>query len=334
MFGIKRLLILGVGVFGLGGIVMLAVLLSRRDPSPFYLLAFVSNRGGQNDIYIMFPPDGPTWQLTDDGAYERYMDWHPAGGQLVYMVNPIPYNRSTQVRFIRLPDGKITRYDSRLESYSNPVWSTDGQNILFVAHSGRTIYSLYSAHPMENTILLLDSDQTIFHIAKTPWPDQWLVVMNSQIFPERLAIWQFDLNGYVLKPLVQSGDTNSQPHFSPDGRQLVYAQFREGKSEIMLYDFETETRTNITAHDAYALFPAWSPDGQWIAYSTTIDGNAEIYLMRPDGTQKTNLTHHPADETYLAWSPWFEFSWHPFWLRGVFYLGIASSIFLIIHETS
>jgi len=90
---------------------------------------------------------------------------------------------------------------------------------------------------------------------------------------------------------------DGQPHFSPDGKQLVFQREIEGGTRLMLVGIDgTGLRPLLPDVDASA--PAWSPRGDTIAF--TLAGHAtetttfNIATVRPDGTHLRTLTDTPA----------------------------------------
>ncbi|MBW2645785.1 MAG: PD40 domain-containing protein, partial [Deltaproteobacteria bacterium] len=55
------------------------------------------------------------------------------------------------------------------------------------------------------------------------------------------------------------------PCFSPDGKEIAFAQFRppeEGDdTDLMIHDLETKTSKRVLDQPAIQMWPAWSPDG-------------------------------------------------------------------------
>jgi Tol biopolymer transport system component len=58
----------------------------------------------------------------------------------------------------------------------------------------------------------------------------------------------------------------SQPVWSKDSRQLVYASARDGGQQLYLYDFTTEQETALTTGTSVDFSPVFSPDGASLAF--------------------------------------------------------------------
>jgi dipeptidyl aminopeptidase/acylaminoacyl peptidase len=100
-----------------------------------------------------------------------------------------------------------------------------------------------------------------------------------------------ELGGRGRLQLTHDGFPRFLPHFSPDGRRLVYGKFLSGGygdpsaiSVIVVYDLASGRETRLTSggEETQAV---WSPDGKRIAYGT-ISGNA-LWMMNADGSHRT-----------------------------------------------
>ena len=60
------------------------------------------------------------------------------------------------------------------------------------------------------------------------------------------------------------------PAFSPDEKEIAYAQFRPAQegddTDLMIFDTETKTSRRILDQYAIQMWPSWSPDGQRLVY--------------------------------------------------------------------
>jgi Tol biopolymer transport system component len=124
-------------------------------------------------------------------------------------------------------------------------------------------------------------------------------------------LFTMNLDGSDLRQLTHDGLSKFLPHFSPDGRKLVYSKFLKGQygdlnplTDIAVFDFaeNSETRLTFTGHSFAA---AWSPDGARIAYGT-YHGDS-LWIMNVDGSN-THLVGAPGggddDQRWndIAWS--------------------------------
>jgi dipeptidyl aminopeptidase/acylaminoacyl peptidase len=69
---------------------------------------------------------------------------------------------------------------------------------------------------------------------------------------------------------------DSQPDFSPDGRQIVYSSYRNGSQDIFVMKADGSGKKNLTRNAAWDADPAFSPDGRYIVFASNRDGDSDL----------------------------------------------------------
>jgi Tol biopolymer transport system component/DNA-binding winged helix-turn-helix (wHTH) protein len=93
---------------------------------------------------------------------------------------------------------------------------------------------------------------------------------------------------------VASSLDERTPHYSPDGRRLVFASTRSGTEEIWIADVDgSNTRQMTSMGGAPCWSPQWSPDGRQVAFASTSDGSTNLYLLDPETARIRRLTSTP-----------------------------------------
>lgn len=121
----------------------------------------------------------------------------------------------------------------------------------------------------------------------------------------RQLVW-FDRSGKQISA-VPGSDTYSDPHISPDGKELAFA-LETPSSDIWLYDTARKVKTRFTFSSGSStadMSPVWSPDGRRIAYTSIRNGRFGIYEKAADGSgQEETLVEPGPDQLYpVTWSP-------------------------------
>ncbi len=115
-------------------------------------------------------------------------------------------------------------------------------------------------------------------------------------------------------PIVP-GDTLSTEPLSVDrvpaaslatGR-LAYSALVSGQSDLFVYDFATQSSTQLTSDPAFQRAPAWSNAGDRLAFiSPASDGTTQVWVMDASGSHRRQVTHFadPGGGTihYVEWA--------------------------------
>jgi Tol biopolymer transport system component len=105
---------------------------------------------------------------------------------------------------------------------------------------------------------------------------------------------------------ASSAAIETQPKFSPDGRELAFTRAGQGlpNTEIFVMSAGGALRTQLTNTPQGNSDPTWSPDGTQLAFVSERTGQVpQIFVMRADGTGVRQITNDPSGKSELAWSP-------------------------------
>ena len=100
---------------------------------------------------------------------------------------------------------------------------------------------------------------------------------------------------------------DGQPHFSPDGRRLVFQREEPTRTQLMIVRIDgSGLRRLLPGVDGFA--PSWAPSGERIAFTLAhhaAQPTSDIATVRADGTGLRLLTHTTADTSAFtpAYSP-------------------------------
>src|SRR5262249_36239587 len=108
-------------------------------------------------------------------------------------------------------------------------------------------------------------------------PDgQWLVCRQGSPQEDLLLIRS---DGREQRQLTNDPARDRAPHWSPDGRRILFYSNRSGKYEAWTIRPDGSGLTQVThlpAHSVY--YPTWSPDGRSIAFTSDPLGTAVLDL--------------------------------------------------------
>ncbi len=84
------------------------------------------------------------------------------------------------------------------------------------------------------------------------------------------SLWAQRVGTTQARQLTDGPGYDYQPDWSPDGRRIVYASYRDDAIELQLVDPATGASTALLANGAVNLEPRWSPDGKRIAFTSSL----------------------------------------------------------------
>lgn len=284
----------------------------REEDWPLQI-AFVSDRDGGEDFYLMAVDDTGLVRLTSDPDIERFYEWSPDGTRLV-----VGRTIGTNDLWVVNADGSgLRRLTNSQEMETSPRWSPDGKRIAFSMF--RSMSDLYTTD-----IWVVGADGTgLTNLTRTQtyqarnagpeWsPDgkRILFYANRRVHPDNdmAQIYVMNADGSAPQQLSKSLERyHSNPQWSPDGTRILFSLPVGVCGTLHVMKTDGTGVTDVTSGpDACDRDARWSPDGTMIAFQrrdpaipTTYDG----YVVRADGTGLVNVTAHPANDGALSWSP-------------------------------
>jgi len=260
-------------------------------------IAFASNFGGDNNIWLMNSNGTGQIALTQNPASDAYPNMSRDGRKIVFQSdrdgNLEIYSMSSNGDF-------QTRLTNNVGQDTEPVISPDGSKIAFATnrHGTYEIYIMNSdgSGQIRLTNNSVDDGQAEFS------PDGTKIIF-SRLSGAEAHIYTMNLDGTGQTPLT-SGllEINGYPSYSPNGQKIVFsrANLSHTNGEIYVMDANGANPLRLTTAAGNDLEAAFSPDGNKIAFRSERDGNAEIYIMDANGANQNRITFDGAGVTNFA----------------------------------
>jgi Tol biopolymer transport system component len=260
-------------------------------------IAFVSDRDGNREIYVMNADGSGQTRVTTSPANDMNPSWSPDRRRLAFTSDRD--QQAGDVYAMNADGSAVTRLTTSPAVDRNPAWSPDGARIAFESErqgGNRDVYVM-NADGSGVTRLTTAEDADI----DPAWsPDGRRIVFASERDgnPE---IYVMNADGSGQTRLTSTPLFDYGPTWAPASR-IAFHSNRTGTFEIWLTNPDGSGQAPITdVPRSQELNPTWSPDGAHIAFQTERDGQSEIYSMNADGSGQTNLTKNPAQEIYPGW---------------------------------
>ena len=227
-------------------------------------IAFVSNRSGSNQIYVMDAQGGIPEQKTYHSEGYSLADWFPDGNSVLALASRDHFwrggNRMIQVDITKRAAEKVLLDDTA----SNPSLSADGKNILFVREGERW------------------------------WRKGYQGERSAQI-------WLLDLTNNTTKELLHEKVECLWPLWMPGGKSFYFAKGTAHGLDLWRYRFATgdqpARQRKVWGFDDDSIAkPAISRNGSTIVFRHLFD----TYVLRPGKDQQpTKLALSVAADTDL-----------------------------------
>ncbi len=269
-------------------------------------IAFVSDRDGINEIYVMNVDGSEVRRLTDNTVDDNSPAWSPDGSQIAFISRR---DGNREVYVMNANGTGQTRLTFTPEAEFYPAWSPDGQTIVFSsARDGNGELYVMNADGSEQTRLTFIAGDDF----DPAWsPDGQRIAFTSS----RLSVSDIYVMNSDGSRTVRLADTSKllgeSPVWSPDGTRIMFVAWRGPKRELYVMGVTGRSPLPLTSAPAHASGPDWSPDGTRIVFVSdgatdleiTDATKNEIYVMNADGTGRTRLTENEFTDFAPAWSP-------------------------------
>lgn len=220
-------------------------------------IAFMSNRDGNSDIYLMNADGSGRVNLTNNPAWDMYSAWSPDGTKIAFVSDR---DGNTEIYVMNADGGGQTNLTNTSAGEGSPAWSPDGTKIAFTrdvgVSAGRLVIHVMNPDGSGQSALIgPQSDNPNWS------PDGSRITFSS----DRAGLFHPDI--YVANA-DGSGQTRltttMNDHYSvwaPDGGKIAFGSYRDGTGEIYVMNPDGSGQTRITNSPAgvWNDRPDWQP---------------------------------------------------------------------------
>jgi len=250
-------------------------------------IAFISDRDGTSELYVMAADGSHQVRLTHSANNEGKPSWSADGKSIRFAVSEKDASRFYSVNLLGHQLTAIGSVPGRGLSVSR-----DGKRVFYALGTWTEVQLMESDLDGSNARQLTDGKSVV-------WSPRWSPDGKRIAFTGRDAgqthIYVMNRDGSNLRQLtrfaVADGRAQS-PAWSADGRRLAVQADTEKRTHIWIIDAKTGEGRKLAAHEEAVIdeTPDWFPDGKRIAFTSNRSGTLEVWTMNADGSQLRQLT--------------------------------------------
>lgn len=257
------------------------------------VIAFVSDRDGKQDIYVISPDGANTLRITDDQARESAPFW----------------TLDARVVFGVWADSATTLYAASTQSPHPAVLTKVRSRGVSISPDGKSLLYGRGQFPSMQIVASSLDGSGAHDLTKTPSavlnpsyaPDQKRIAFARMDSTRQLQIWVMNADGSGERQLTKFGADEGSPQWpawSADGSRLAIQSGKYDRqnpsansAHIWIIDVKSGAATKLNPHGAHLdETPSWFPDGKRIAFQSDRSGRMEVWVMNADGTGAVQIT--------------------------------------------
>ncbi len=266
-------------------------------------VAFVSNRDGNDELYLMDYDGAGQTRLT----FNNVTDYSPALSPDGKMIAYTSYQNLTAGLYIlQVYEGRRLAVSLKGGNYS-PAWSVDGKKLAFSSSMDGN-QEIYTADVDEDSL-----KRGAFKIKRltfnggvdtsptwSPTGRQLAFVSDRGGTPQ---IYTMDAEGSNVQRVSFGGSNwHDEPAWSPAGDRIVYVARVDEVFDLYVLDLMSKRISKLTESNARNESPTWSPDGRHLLFTSNMKGGiTQIFTIDYDGANLRQLTTKGQNK-FAAWA--------------------------------
>jgi len=267
-------------------------------------IAFVSNRGGNFDVYVMRPDGTNVVNVTNNRFSDRLPAWSTDGRKIAFRSTR---DGNSEIYVMDDDGSNVVRLTFNPGVDTSPSWTSEGTVLFSSNRSGR--FEIYEINPNGTDLRHIDIavDGSLTFPSESDEGHRLAFTVTD--FSQSTAIWISFPDGSHPTQLTPGEMFAAFPDWSPNGNLLVFANnvcpvCDLSEIFVMNQGGNGLRQLTLTGDGNNDLFPRWSPDGRQIVFSRDdFVARTEIYIMDRDGSNLVNISQNPAFDFEADWGP-------------------------------
>jgi TolB protein len=259
--------------------------LSGEKPIFSSKIVFVSDRDGNDELYMMDYDGQNQTRLTFNTLRDYMPSWSPDGKTIAYTSYK---NLNAGLYLLNLEAGKVTAVSTRGTNFS-PSFSPDGKKLAFCSTmDGNT--EIYVANSDGKNIKRLTFNEAIDSSPSWSPTSREIAFISDRSGQGQPQVYIMDAEGSNVRRISFGGSYHDAPAWSPTGDRIVYVSRVENIFDLYVLNLRNNQIVKLTESNARNESPSWSADGRHIVFTSNLSGSIQLYTIDYDGTNLRRLT--------------------------------------------
>lgn len=252
-------------------------------------IAFVSNRDGNYEIYVMNPDGSGVKRLTNNPASDTDPVFSPDGRKIAFTSNR---GGSIQLWVMNSDGTNPTRLTNDCCTDRSPTWSPDGKMIAYSSNRSGS-WMIWKVNVDGTSPVQLTTDA--FSDVSPAWSSTNTIAFISNR-SSSWQVWTMNADGNGQTQITNDGGHDDFPAWSADGSRIAYTSNRSGSWQIWVTNADGTNATQLTndvkANDRMAT---WSPAGTLLAFASNVTGSWQVMVISNSGSGEAVITSGTAN---------------------------------------
>lgn len=238
-------------------------------------MVFVSDRNGNDDLYLINLDGSNLLQLTSHKAKDFLPHWSPDGQQIVFTSGR---DDNFEIYKVNADGTGLKRLTDDPQIDEAPKWSPDGTQIAFFSLRKDGNPDLYIMNKDGSGLKRLTSDEGVETFPN--WSPYGNIISFTKVqLPERNpAIFTVDLKTGEWTKIYDSPHKDFGTAWVSENRLAFYSD-QTGNFEIYLVNKNGSGLVQLTESPANDTFPVYGPDADSIIFTSDRSGVERIYRL-------------------------------------------------------